>query len=130
MVAGLGLESKTRGEIGGFSTGRAQTLCTGLNNILNNRIATKAYGLDIGKYRGAAGETKDKLNHKLRPVVLIGINAPESTKYREFLTELLASVELLGLDLGNFEKLRRGHRPDWVPPPECIPGHEFIMSEP
>lgn len=128
IVAGLGLESKTRGEIGGFSAGRAQTLCNGLNGILGKEGSTQAFGLDIGKYRGAAGESKNNLNHRLRPVVLIGINAPENTKYREFLAELLVSVELPGLDLGNFEKLRRGHRPGWVLPPECVPDHEFMIE--
>lgn len=126
IVAGLGLESKTHGGVGGFSAGRAQTLCNGLNNIFGSKVATQAYGLDIGKYRGSAGESKNNRNHKLRPVVLVGINAPESTKYKVFLAELLSSVELPGMDMGNFEKLRRGHRPDWILPPECVSGHDFM----
>lgn len=126
LIVGLGLESNT-GEIdNGYSALRAKTLCTNLSGVFENRLDAEVAGLDIGMYRGDKRETKDQRNPRLRPVILVGVNAKEHADYDAFLQELLSKVRVPELELDQFENLMEGHKPNWYFPPQCRPRYDFV----
>lgn len=126
LVAGLGLESRSGEVSDGLSGRRAETLCTNLEVMLANDTDTDAVGLDIGVYRGAAFESIEAKDPKLRPVIIVGVKARHDANYDMFVAELLSKVKIKGLDLGMFEKLMPDDNPDWYHSPDCHPQFAFI----
>lgn len=129
LVAGLGLESRSGEVSDGLSGRRAESLCTNIDVMLPKDGKTRAVGLDIGVYKGAAQERHESRDPRLRPVILVGIKAREEANYDMFVAELLSKVHVKGLDLGMFENLMPDNSPKWYRSPDCHAQYAFMEMD-
>lgn len=126
LVIGLGLSSKTRTQDPYLSRDRAAHLCSGITGSLRSFPKVLIYGLDIGEYEGAQSESESKQRLKLRPVILVAIKVMQpDADFKEFHEELLHEVEIGGVDLGLFSKLK-AEVPTWITQQQCQPTFKFI----